>query len=648
MTDSAAESPRFSRIRRAPINYALLSIFLVPLAATTFRLALFMMSNDHYHHHPLHTSIQPKEHVDATQLTSKDRSVMPSEQRSLQQQQKAQGTFVHGVASGDPLADAVVIWTRITIDDTTTTTTTNQPKVSWQVATDSEFTLVVAKGTERTSADQDYTVKVDVTGLKAYRFYYYKFTYCYTANNCVDSVTGRTKTAPSHTSPNNDVVQQLRFATVSCSSIQWGYFHAYDRLSERSDIDVVLHLGDYIYEYANGEFGQVRDGEPPTATVTLEDYRLRYAQYRREASLKNLHQRYPFITAWDDHEFADNAARDQAPPESHDSTLDGSWIDRRRAAATAYREWMPFRPQKTNADGKAIKKDRQTITVPWNYNLYRCFHYGNLVDIFVLDSRIVGRDQQFAGLGHLMFLPEYFSENRDMLGTTQMEWLKAGLRSSNAKWKVLMQTVMFTPVNIMGLIAHNSDAWDGYNADRAELMGFIVDNEIDNVVILTGDIHSTLIADVPKQQTAEIETYWDWVRNLPGRLTFSQTYESIAVEFVVTSVSSVTIFESGFLGNIPFGTKVVDFILGTVGLYLNPHGKYFDTLNRGYQIIDFQPDKVQTDIYFTGPATEEKDTISADQQYEISWFSLDGDNFLQMSSIESAVREEHLYQDTFF
>ena len=645
-SNNAAGKPR----RRTAPSYALLSVLLVPIVASCFRLGMMMMT--------FHATQQQPEAPASITTPAIEQAISSStiKERHLgtKLRQSVRRPFLHGVASGDPTSSAVIIWTRVTTKAVENAHSVDAVSVIWQMATDRDFGSVVASGSETATADQDYTVKIDVTGLESYTFYYYKFTYCSDGGDerssptCVDSVTGRTKTAPSA------AIQQLRFATVSCSSYQWGYFHAYDRITERDDVDAVLHVGDYIYEYGDGEFGDVRSHDPPTAAVTLDDYRRRYAQYRSDASLRNLHQIQPFITTWDDHEFANNAYRGGS--NNHDPATEGAWIDRRRAAAQAYREWLPFRVT-DNGDTDAISVSDSTEEeddnsnhnnkAPWSFNLYRKFAYGNLVDIFVLDNRIVGRDEQ-GGLGaQLMFLPEYYDPNRDLLGPTQMAWLKTCLTESTAQWKVLMQPILLAPATIKGVVAHNEDAWDGYAADRAELMGYIYDNEIDNVVVLSGDIHASLVSDIPKEKTVDLATYGDWFRRFPSLFWKpSSSYTSIAVEFVVTSVTSVTQIEDSFLGMLPGGIQLADFVLQTAGLYLNPHGEFIDTLNRGYQIIDFQTDKVQTNIYFTGSAEDKTDSVPVEDQYQTSFFSLDGDNFVQESSDESvALRNGRRYRD---
>ena len=273
----------------------------------------------------------------------------------------AEVAFDHGVASGDPLQDRVIIWTRVNTSAETVT-------VSWQMATDADFSNVISSGTLLTDAKRDHTVKVDVTGLQSDSAYYYRFS-CQNS----DSIVGRTKTLPDG-SP-----EQYSLAVVSCSNFPYGFFNAYQCVAQRDDVDVVLHLGDYIYEYANGKYGDGnllgRVPRPDRETVQLEDYRERYACYREDEDLMAVHARHPFIVVWDDHEFANNTWVKGA--ENHDSN-EGDWNAQRAAATQAYFEWMPIR--------KSVSDRQQRI--------YRSFQFGDLFDLIMLDTRSVGRDQQ--------------------------------------------------------------------------------------------------------------------------------------------------------------------------------------------------------------------------------------------------------------
>jgi alkaline phosphatase D len=478
--------------------------------------------------------------------------------------------FYHGVASGDPLNDGVIIWTRIT-------TTESSETVAWEMSEDTSFTDIVAFGNFLTDASRDYTVKVDVTGLNSNTYYYYRFK----AEDGTYSMIGRTKTAPTA-----DEVEQLRFATVSCASFQHGYYNVYNRITERNDIDAVIHLGDYIYEYGPGEYGDIRDHEPAKEIVELIDYRTRYAQYRLDPAMRNIHQQYPFIVMWDDHETADNSFRDGA--ENHQPFSEGNWEDRLSVAAKAYMEWLPIRQVDPNSDIK----------------IYRKFNYGNLADIFALDTRIIGRDEQMGFLDQIF--PDVVNDTtRKLLGNEQMAWLKDGLMNSTAKWKVLAQQVMVGPFKIFDIIA-NSDQWDGYEAERQNLFYFIDDNNIDNVVVLTGDIHTSWAMDLPIGRSQYVPSTGE---------------NSVGVEFVTTAVTSP---------GIPIGT-LVSFIKSE-----NPHMKHINLTDHGFGILTLDNEKTQNDFYFVKTV----ETLDEQVRFGTGFFTNDGDNFLN----RTLIREESIYE----
>ena len=264
--------------------------------------------------------------------------------------------FAHGVASGDPLPDAVILWTRVTPEDR------GSVSVQYVVASDSALHEIVASGDLQTDASRDYTIKVDVTGLEPDVSYYYAFNV-----GDVQSEVGRTRTAPLQT-------ESARFAVVSCASYGHGYFHAYRAVAEREELNAVIHLGDYIYEYATGAFGTVRRCEPAHEILTLDDYRRRYAHYRQDSDLRALHRVHPMIVVWDDHEIANNAWHDGA--QNHNPERgEGDYGARKAAATRAFFEWQPVRESEAGS-------------------CFRQFAFGNLVDLIMLDTRLSGRDAQ--------------------------------------------------------------------------------------------------------------------------------------------------------------------------------------------------------------------------------------------------------------
>lgn len=476
--------------------------------------------------------------------------------------------FYHGVASGDPLADRVILWTRVTPD----TTTSDSIEVTWKIGTDVNLTQIVASGLTHTDDSKDHTVKIDVVGLNQDTWYYYSF-------NALgrNSITGRTKTAP------NGDKDSLRLAVVSCSSYEHGYFNAYKRIADRNDIEAVLHLGDYTYEYAAGSYSNNingRDYEPTNETVTLLDYRTRMSHYHLDSDLRDLHQQYPWITIWDDHESANDAWTDGA--QNHDTTSEGSWDDRKSAAIQAYYEWLPIR--------QADPNDPQRI--------YRKFNFGNLADLYMLDTRLEGRDEQVATTS-----ADLNDSNRTILGTEQYNWLVNNMDSSNAQWQILGQQVMFAPMLAFSQPL-NTDQWDGYPIERQLLINDLLSKNIDNMIVLTGDIHTSWANDIPLHPTIPYDT--------------SNSDGSVGVEFVTTSITSPGI-------DLPFNLSP------SVIQTLNPYIKYVDLTQKGYILLDINKQRAQADWYYVPSVTQ----IETQENYAVSYYTNNHDNHLNTSSSAS-------------
>jgi alkaline phosphatase D len=451
--------------------------------------------------------------------------------------------FFHGVASGDPLTDGVMLWTKVTPP----TGSTADIDVYWQISTDIDFTNIVNFGKTKAIEASDFTVKVDVCGLSAGTYYYYAF-HALGSN----SITGRTKTAPSGN------VAKARFGVVSCSGYEHGYFHVYESLAGVNDLDAVLHLGDYIYEYATRSYHAAavtdagRTYEPTHEIVSLEDYRTRHSHYKLDDQLKMIHQRFPFITTWDDHESANDSYKDGA--ENHDAATQGPWNVRKGNSVQAYSEWLPIRNPDPNN----------------NLKIWRNFQYGNLLDLIVLDSRLWGRDEQS--------LTNANDPNRKMLGNDQFQWFENRLSNTSSQWKIIPQQVMMAPLEVFGA-AVNSDQWDGYKADRNRFINYIEGNNIRNAVVLTGDIHTS------------------WVNNIPGNST-----TRAAVEYVVTSVTSPG---ADFITS-AFGGLVGGFLGNTaeaVIRFFNSHMRYIDLTRRGYMVLTVDANKAQTDYTYVSSVT---------------------------------------------
>ncbi|MFZ3469685.1 alkaline phosphatase D family protein [Streptomyces sp. 4.24] len=489
-------------------------------------------------------------------------------------------SFAHGVASGDPLPDGILLWTRVTPAPGAVPGSGAGPalQVGWEIAEDKAFSRVVAGGSVATSAARDHTVKADVRGLRPQTAYWYRFS----AGGSLSPV-GRTRTAPAE----GTTTPGVRFGVVSCANWEAGYFSAYRHLAARADLDAVLHLGDYLYEYKTGGYPEakyvVRQHEPAHEILTLADYRTRHGKYKTDPDLQALHRAHPVIAIWDDHEIANDTWAGGA--ENHDPATEGDFAARAAAARQAYFEWMPVR---TSTEG----------------TVYRRLRFGTLADLHLLDLRSF-RSQQ-AGIGSgAVDDPE-----RTITGRAQLDWLKAGLAGSQATWKLVGTSVMISPVAFGSLPAHlleplaellglpkgglavNVDQWDGYTDDRRELLGHLTDRGVRNTVFLTGDIHMAWANEVP----VTAATY-PWSR-------------SAGVEFVVTSVTSDNIDD---LLHVPADT--VSLVAETAIKAANRHVKWLDMDAHGYGVLDVTAERSQMDYYTVSDKRRQDATAAWQRSY---------------------------------
>ena len=459
-------------------------------------------------------------------------------------------SFLHGVASGDPLDDRVILWTRLTPDDATG----DAIAVLCEVAEDPEFTNIVLAENFIAGPERDYTVKFDAAGLLSEQHYWYRFSV-----GEQQSPVGRALTLPMP----GQYAEHLRFAVCSCSSYPHGYFSVYRMIANRSDLDFVLHLGDYIYEYGDGEYGDNagRLLDPNHEILILDDYRRRYAHYRRDVDLQTVHQTHPFIAVWDDHETADNSYKDGA---NNHSEGEGEWTARKAQAIQAYFEWMPIRPPTVSED-----------------SIYRSFRYGDLADFIMLDTRIEGRIKQLDNPAD-----PARADQRDLLGQAQKSWFKNKLATAQNTWKIVGQQVMFAQLQLLEiqrllpgvptedfspLVAINMDQWDGYPTEREEVLDFVEENEIKNMVVLTGDIHSSWANELYKSSAI---------------LTSGILEEPLGVEFVTPSVTS-----PGF----PDGAAE---LLAAAIPVANPHMKYIELKTHGFILMDVTHQRAQAEYYY--------------------------------------------------
>ncbi|MEU4152319.1 alkaline phosphatase D family protein [Streptomyces sp. NPDC026659] len=488
--------------------------------------------------------------------------------------------FAHGVASGDPLPDGVLLWTRVTPTPEALPGSGVGPDtdVSWVVARDKALTSVVATGSTTATAAADHTVKADIRGLAPATDYWFRF-----SSGGTDSPVARTRTAPA---PDANVAG-LRFGVVSCANWEAGYFSSYRHLAARGDLDAWLHLGDYIYEYGTGQYGTrdkvVRPHAPTHEILTLADYRVRHATYKTDPDLQALHLKAPVVAIWDDHEFADNAWSGGAS--NHTEGAEGTWSARQAAAKQAYFEWMPVRPAVAGTT-------------------YRRLRFGKLADLSLLDLRSF-RSQQAATASGTVDDPD-----RTLTGRAQLDWLKAGLKASDTKWRLVGNSVMISPFSVgslsadllkplaklLGLpqegIALNTDQWDGYTDDRRELLAHLRTNAIGNTVFLTGDIHMAWANDVPYDA---------------GTYPLSA---SAATEFVVTSLTSDNLDD---IVKVPEGT--VSALAAPVIRAANRHVHWVDTDRHGYGVLDITADRAQMDYYVVSDRSDPNATSAWARSY---------------------------------
>ncbi|MFJ4540760.1 alkaline phosphatase D family protein [Streptomyces tibetensis] len=488
--------------------------------------------------------------------------------------------FLHGVASGDPLPDGILLWTRVTPVPEAIPGSGVGPdtEVSWVVARDKAFTTVVAKGSTTATAASDHTVKADIRGLQPGTDYWFRF-----SAGGTDSPAARTRTAPA----NDAAVAGLRFGVVSCANWEAGYFSPYRHLAARGDLDAWLHLGDYIYEYGTGEYGTrdkvVRPHAPAHEIVTLADYRIRHARYKTDPDLQALHATAPVVAIWDDHEFANDTWSGGA--ENHTEGAEGTWAARQAAAKQAYFEWMPVRPAIAGTT-------------------YRRLRFGKLADLSLLDLRSFRSQQVKVGNG------EVDDPDRTLTGRAQLDWLKAGLKSSDTTWRLVGNSVMISPfaigslsadllkplAKLLGLpqegLALNTDQWDGYTDDRREILAHLRTNAIRNTVFLTGDIHMAWANDVP----VDAGTY--------------PLSPSAATEFVVTSVTSDNLDD---IVKVPEGT--VSAVASPVIRAANRHVHWVDTDRHGYGVLDITAERAQMDFYVISDRAKRDATAKWSRSY---------------------------------
>ncbi|OHC65522.1 MAG: alkaline phosphatase [Rhodocyclales bacterium GWA2_65_19] len=505
-------------------------------------------------------------------------------------------SFDHGVASGDPLARKVILWTRVSSERG------GIVPVKWEMALDAAFRRVVRAGIALTDGRKDHTVKVDVSGLKPDTVYHYRFAVGHTV-----SPTGRTRTLPVGS------VAKVKLAVFTCSNFPAGYFHAYREAAKLEGIHAAVHLGDYIYEYGRDGYASTdaaalgREVLPAGELLTLDDYRQRYAQYHTDADLQAVHAAMPFINVWDDHEIANDTWKDGA--ENHDSASEGQFTVRRAAALQAFHEWLPIRtpdprrPQQIN----------------------RSFAFGNLLALHMLDTRVIARDRQMEYANYFgsdgsfdvqRFAADLADTDRQLLGAEQLLWLQDQLAGSGATWQMLGQQVLMGRMNIpaplvLGQISfsaysalvykaqtapatltpqeqfilaqpaipYNLDAWDGYAMARETVLA-MARGLNKNLVVLAGDTHNAWASDLEDYQG-----------------------NAVGVEYAVASVSSPGL-EEYFPSENPLAVAAgLEAIIGPL--------KYANTGDRGYMVVTATPGECRCDWRYVSTVKAEEYTMLA-------------------------------------
>lgn len=534
----------------------------------------------------------------------------------------APAEFRYGVASGDPLADRVMLWTHAKIPGSNAAV-----PLTWQVASDRGFTAVVSSGQVEALEANGFTAKVDAGGLTAGSSYFYRFRDASGAGSTV----GRTRTLPAAHAAS------VKLAVFSCPLYSEGFFNVYAEAAQ-SDAQYALHLGDYLYEYGADpkEYGNQdalalgRVAIPLTDLVSLNDYRLRYAQYRSDADLQRLHARMPWIAVWDDHEFADNAYVDGAV--NHNPARQGDWATRKQVAAKAYHEWLPIRtPDPVNL-----------------LKIYRRFDFASLLSLHMIDTRIEGRERQYDSFGDAdggvsRYLAGVTPVNgvlpdaaRHIMSAEQQSWLTSGIGASTAAWQFLgnqsvmarlwlpasvlqkLLAIMSTPPTatqadvsaaissyldakatravagpgaltpaqadllnpaLNPLLPYNLDAWDGYPAQRDTILATIKSLN-KNLVALSGDSHNAWFSQLTTMAGVKVGV------EFAGSSVSAHGLEYVGLGELASSLDGSALVPR--LGNAAIGA----------GLGLVDDLGYADTIRRGYLLMTVTAASVQGEYVF--------------------------------------------------
>ncbi len=434
--------------------------------------------------------------------------------------------FIHGVASGDPTFSSVVIWTRIEPESLSHT-----PTVFFEVSKDEAFQNIVKQGSFQTNSSKDWTVKIDVQNLETYKQYFYRFK---DEQNRYSSI-GRTRTTP------KDTCSHLRIAIMSCSSVFSGFFNAYKRIAESPDLDLVLHVGDYIYDFVDPD-EKIRIPTPfPVDPKTLEEWRDRHKFYLLDPDLREARRVHPWVAFWDNHDVDFDDSDTLAPYQ-------------------AFWEYLPIRMPDPNNSQK----------------IYRKISFGNLMEMFVTDVLTYRGQDTISG------------SQTSLIGNSQYQWLTQELSNSQAVWKLLPMQKLMCGWSIKGVPSSigigsgdvlDNKNWDGYDADRDRLLNYIAQNSIQNIIALSGDSHVTIFGDL------SIDPYSSSVYNP------TTGAGSLGVEMLPTSISRGNFDEMGFGWAIPIITPILN--------NANPQHVFRELTSHGYGILDIQPNRCIGEVWYS-------------------------------------------------
>ncbi|KAF1809346.1 hypothetical protein P152DRAFT_161214 [Eremomyces bilateralis CBS 781.70] len=494
-------------------------------------------------------------------------------------------TFTHGVASGDPYADSLILWTRVApgmeSDRSNVAVSGYAPMynhdteeyvkasaypicVEYEVSQSKDMRPVVDRGRAYTSSDIDYTVKVEAKQLQSWTTYYYQFAIC---NSEKKSPIGKAKTLPRP----DERLHSINIGVFSCSNYPNGYFNPYGTAARNNRLDLLVHLGDYIYEYRQGVLGRdPRATDPPKELFSLYDYRQRIGQYRTDPDLLLLHQSTAWITTWDDHEVANNGYRDgfSRMDNIEDSFVKagGVSVDQRKMnAVRAYFEWMPIRQ----------------VDMDDNLRIWRNFAGGDLFDLIMLDTR--NYDRSITTLdGNDDYIHAISNDaGRSLMGSAQENWFYKQLSNSSergATWRIIGDQIIFSRVNISSSFGtlenpYNGDQWDGYQANRNRTLHHLYSNNIGNNVFLAGDSHANWVSDIV------------WLDEKPYDQASGEG--AIGVEFAVTAISS-----TGYGSSIGESTRQASTLIRD-----NPELWWTEGYYRGYVELQISHEKVNAKFW---------------------------------------------------